>query len=124
MRARFLVLALLAAGCRPDFMAARELDRLEAELGVTAEQRPAWEAFRREAESAGERWAGPRAEWRRELRSAAAGPGFDAASARASADAAAERARRDAHRLIDAWSRLDRSLAPAQRAVLRRSLAD
>lgn len=112
MRLFFLAALVFAAGCRPDFVLVRELDGLEATLALTPAQRPAWEAFRREAEAVG----GPRAGWRARLREATAGERFDARGAHAAADAARE----DAGRLIEAWHRLDGLLTPEQRAALRR----
>lgn len=114
MRSWLLVLlALGASACRSP-IAADELDRLESSLALSPAQKPAWEAFRKEAEAA----SAPGAAWRLELRTALAGERFDAGRARAAADAA----RRDAGRLIEAWARLDGSLSPAQRAAVRSAL--
>lgn len=88
-----------------------DLDRLESALALSPVQKPAWESFRREAEAA----EGPGAPWRRELREAMSGERFDAARAHAAADAA----RRDAGRLIEAWRTLDAALSPAQRAAVK-----
>lgn len=112
VRLLFLAALVFAAGCRPDYVGARELDELERALAVTPAQRPAWEAFRREAEAAGS----PQAGWRTRLREATAGERFDARGAQSAADAARE----DAGRLIEAWSRLDELLTPEQRAALRK----
>lgn len=107
-----LILSLAAAACRYDPF--NELDRLEASLELTPAQRPAWEAFRREAEAA----HSPRAAWKLQLKEAASGERFDARRAQGAADLA----RKDAGRLIEAWARLDSGLSPAQRAAVRSRL--
>ena len=111
---RHLVLAALVlttAACRPSYVSTGELHRLETVLSLSPTQRPAWDAFRREAEAA----SGPRAGWRIQLEEAMAGERFDATRAHAAADSA----RDDAGRLIEAWRRLDENLTPAQRDALR-----
>jgi len=105
-----VLLLLTCAACRPAVFAGGELDRLEAVLAPTPAQRPAWEAFRREAQAADSNWS-------RDLRGIMAAPAFDAHSARAAADSA----HRDAGRLIEAWRRVDEGLSPGQRAALRRA---
>lgn len=120
MRAAALLLLLalpplLGAGCKGPRFVVAELDRLESGLALTPAQRPAWEAFRREAEASAARNAAWRAEWS----AASAGERFDARRAHAAADLA----RQDAGRMIDAWAELDAVLSPAQRAALQRELA-
>lgn len=102
-----LALLLAGAACRRDPIGA-DLDRLEAVLELTPAQKPAWEAFRREAAAAGN----PGAAWRVQYRDALSGERFDAPRAQSAADAA----RADAGRLITAWARLDETLSPGQRA--------
>jgi hypothetical protein len=109
-----LPLLLLAAACGPRIVIA-DLDRLESNLELTPAQRPAWEAFRKEAEAAGS----ARAAWRLQLAEAASGERFDARRAHGAADLA----RHDAGRLIEAYARLDAGLTPAQRALVRSQLA-
>lgn len=112
-RVLLAVLVLGALACRRDPIGT-DLDRLEASLAPTPAQRPAWEAFRKEAEAADS----PRAAWKLTLKEAAAGERFDAARAHSAADLA----RRDAGRLIEAWAALDARLSPAQRAAVRSRL--
>lgn len=113
-RVLLAVLLLGALACRRDPIGA-DLDRLEASLALTPAQRPAWEAFRREAEAADT----PQAAWKVQLKEAASGERFDARRAQAAADLA----RMDAGRLIEAWARLDAGLSPAQRAAVISRLA-
>ena len=108
---RLAALAVLVlAACKPNVIARGDLDRLEAVLAPTPAQRPAWEAFRREAEAAD-------SSWNRDFRRIMAAPAFDAGQARAAADAVHQ----DAGRLIAAWQKVDESLTPVQRAALRRT---
>ncbi len=110
---RLAVLAVLAlAACKPNVIARGDLDRLESALAPTPAQRPAWEAFRREAEAAD-------SNWNRNFRRLMSAPAFDAGQARAAADAA----HRDAGRLIAAWQKVDEGLSPGQRTALRRANA-
>lgn len=114
---RRLALAALVLGtlaCRRDPIGS-DLDRLEASLALAPAQRPAWEAFRKEAEAADS----PRAAWKVQLKEAAAGERFDARRAQVAADLA----RKDAGRLIEAWARLDAALSPAQRTAVRAQLS-
>lgn len=116
MRRGALLLAALslgAAACGPRIVIA-DLDRLESALELTPAQRPAWEAFRKEAEAAGS----ARSAWRVQLKEAASGERFDARRAQAAADLARE----DAGRLIEAYARLDAGLTPSQRALVRSRL--
>lgn len=113
MRRALPLLLLLAAACGPRIVIA-DLDRLESALELTPAQRPAWEAFRKEAEAAGS----ARSAWRVQLKEAASGERFDARRAQAAADLARE----DAGRLIEAYARLDAGLNSGQRAVLRSRL--
>lgn len=99
---------LVLAACKPNVIAHGDLDRLEAVLAPTPAQRPAWEAFRREAEAAD-------SNWNRNFRRLIGAPVFDAGQARAAADTA----HRDAGRLIAAWQKVDATLTPVQRAALR-----
>ncbi len=107
-----VLLLLTSAACRPNVIAGGELDRMEAVLAPTPTQRPAWEAFRREAEAAD-------SSWNRDFRRIMGAPTFDAQHARAAADSA----HRDADRLIAAWQKVDEALTPAQRSALRRANA-
>lgn len=113
MRRVWPILLLLAAACGPRIVIA-DLDRLESALELTPAQRPAWEAFRKEAETAGS----ARSAWRVQLKEAASGERFDARRAQAAADMA----RDDAGRLIEAYARLDAGLTPSQRALVRSRL--
>ncbi len=111
---RYLVLAAVifcAVGCRRDPIGAADLDRLEASLALTPAQRPAWLAFRKEAEALN----GSQAAWRVQLSEALSGERFDASRAHTAADTARE----DAGRLIEAWQELDATLSPTQRAALK-----
>lgn len=108
-----LPLLLLAAACGPRIVIA-DLDRLEASLELTSAQRPAWEAFRKEVEATDS----PRAAWKVQLKEAASGERFDARRAQSAADLA----RKDAGRIIEAWAQLDATLSPAQRASVRSQL--
>lgn len=105
-----VLLLLTSAACRPNVIAGGELDRMEAALAPTPAQRPAWEAFRREAEAADSRW-------NRDLRQIMGATTFDSQHARAAADSA----HKDAGRLIAAWQKVDEALTPAQRAALRQA---
>jgi hypothetical protein len=109
-----ILVVFLAAACKGPLPVFSGLDRVEASLALSPAQRPAWEAFRREAEAADS----PRAAWRRELREAMDGERFDPRRAQAAADAG----RDQAGRLIEAWARLDAALTPAQRAAVRSQL--
>jgi hypothetical protein len=113
MRRVLPLLLLLAAACGPRIVIA-DLDRLESALELTPAQRPAWEAFRKEAEAAGS----AKSAWRVQLKDAASGERFDARRAQAAADLARE----DAGRLIEAYARLDSGLSPAQRVLIRSRL--
>lgn len=112
-RVLLAVLVLGALACRRDPIGT-DLDRLESSLSLTPAQRPAWEAFRKEAEAADS----PRAAWKVQLKEAASGERFDAPRAHSAADLA----RKDAGRLIEAWAALDARLSPAQRAAVRSQL--
>jgi hypothetical protein len=114
MRRALPLLLLLAAACGPRIVIA-DLDRLESALELTPAQRPAWDAFRKEAEAAGS----ARSAWRVQWKEAASGERFDARRAQAAADLARE----DAGRLIEAYARLDAGLTPTQRALVRARLA-
>ena len=121
-RAWALALLLLpAAACRPEPFNEGGLDALDARLNLTASQRPAWEAFRREAGRVNARWSSPDAPIRRELRAALAAQIFDRARAESAVDQAAIEGSEDARRLIEAWSRVDALLTPEQRAEFRRA---
>jgi hypothetical protein len=119
MRRVLPLLLLLAAACGPRIVIA-DLDRLESALELTPAQRPAWEAFRKEAEAAGS----AKSAWRVQLKDAASGERFDARRLGQvrRAQAAADLAREDAGRLIEAYARLDSGLSPAQRVLIRSRL--
>ena len=82
---------------------------MESRLGITREQRPAWEEFRKEALAA-------EAAWKRDFAGLLTSDAFDESRA----NAAADKARRDASKLISAWKKVDASLTPAQKRALRR----
>ena len=106
---RWLLAAFLLQGaCKPNVVASGELARMEAVLAPSASQRPAWEAFRKEAEASA-------ASLKRGLREITAGERFDEQAARATADSA----HAGANRMIAAWKAVDLTLTPAQRAALR-----
>ena len=103
-----LLLLLVFGACRRDPLFS-DLDRAETALMLTPAQKPAWNAFRREAEAAE---AGARRDWREVV----GAERFDEDRARAAAD----RTRAAADRLIAAWKTVDDSLTPSQRAAVRR----
>ena len=120
-RAWTIALLLFAAACRPEYIGRSPFDALEARLALTAAQRPAWQAFRKEAERARARWTGQDAPGLAELRGALMAPSFDRARADQAAGHAARQGYEDAHSLIQAWSKVDAQLSEAQRRELRRA---
>jgi Spy/CpxP family protein refolding chaperone len=119
MAGAVIVVAGVLTGCGTARREARGWSYAERRLSLTAEQKPLWEAFRRETDIARTMLERERQDARRELAATFGAESFDQNKVALALDEAYANSRKSALLVAGAWQRLHASLSAEQKNQVR-----